>query len=90
MFDFHLRATHNLRELTTEQIMSPLKAIRLERRQTLEEVAGAIGVAHSTLSRIERNGCNNPELAEKLAKHFRYAVSEMQILYPERFPTCDD
>ena len=27
----------------------------------------------------------SPDLAERLAKHFGYAITEIQILYPERF-----
>ena len=64
----------------------PLKAIRIQRDQTLSEVATAVGTDAGNLSRIENSKQKaSPELAEKLAKHFGYAITEIQILYPERF-----
>ena len=48
----------------------------------------AIGTDAGNLSRIE-NGKQraSPDMAEKLARHFGYAITEIQILYPERFVT---
>lgn len=64
----------------------PLRNERLRRGQSLATVAAAVGTDAGNLSRIE-NGKQraSPELAEKLAKHFGCAVTEVQILYPERF-----
>jgi len=64
----------------------PVKNARIQRGQTLQHVAAMVGITHSNLSRIE-NGKQraSPELAERLAKHFGYAITEIQILYPERF-----
>lgn len=65
---------------------TPLKAMRKARSQTLEVVAAAVGTDAGNLSRIENNKQKaSPEMAEKLAKHFGYAITEIQILYPERF-----
>ena len=65
---------------------TPLKAMRKARNQTLEAVAAAVGTDAGNLSRIENSKQKaSPELAEKLAKHFGYAITEIQILYPERF-----
>jgi putative transcriptional regulator len=63
-----------------------IKAARLKRGQTLMQVAKAIGTDAGNLSRIE-NGKQmpSPKMAEKLAQHFGYEISEIQILYPERF-----
>lgn len=65
---------------------SPLKAARLKRGQTLYTVAAAVGTDAGNMSRIE-NGKQkaSPDMAEKLAKHFGYEITEIQILYPERF-----
>jgi transcriptional regulator with XRE-family HTH domain len=65
---------------------SPLKALRLKRSQTLQVVATAVGTDAGNISRIE-NGKQkaSPAMAERLAKHFGYAITEIQILYPERF-----
>lgn len=66
--------------------MSMIKTLRLQRGQTLAQVAAAVGTDAGNMSRIE-NGkqAASPAMAEKLAKHFGYAITEMQILYPERF-----
>lgn len=65
---------------------SLIKQTRLKRGQTLLEVAQAVGSNAGHISKIENNiNKPSPELAEKLAKHFGYAITEIQILYPERF-----
>jgi transcriptional regulator with XRE-family HTH domain len=63
-----------------------IKAARLKRGQTLTQVAQAIGTDAGNLSRVE-NGKQNPSprMAARLAKHFGYEITEIQILYPERF-----
>lgn len=65
---------------------TPLKTLREARGMTLQSVAQAVGTDRGNLSRIE-NGKQrpSPELAERLALHFGYAITEMQLLYPERF-----
>ena len=65
---------------------SPLKLARLSREQTLHQVAEALGIDTGNLSRIER-GTQVPskELAEKLANYFGNGLTEMQIIYPERY-----
>jgi len=66
--------------------ISPIRKVRIKQGQTLLDVASAVGVNVGHLSKIE-NGINkpSPELAERIAKHFGYAITEIQILYPERF-----
>lgn len=67
-------------------MINPIKAIRRERGQTLAAVADAVKTDVGNLSRIENcKQTASPDLAERLAKHFGYAVTEIQILYPERF-----
>lgn len=63
-----------------------LKTVRRRRGQTLTQVAQAVGTDAGNMSRIE-NGKQgvSPEMAAKLARHFGYAITEMEILYPERF-----
>ena len=74
------------RESTTLHMITPLKRTRVLQKMTLRAVAAATGTVTGNLSRIE-NGKQraSPELAERLAKYFGYAVNEIQILYPERF-----
>jgi transcriptional regulator with XRE-family HTH domain len=66
--------------------LSLIKQNRLKRGQTLLDVAEAVGTNAGHLSRIE-NGMSkaSPELAARIAKHFGYAITEIEILYPERF-----
>jgi transcriptional regulator with XRE-family HTH domain len=69
---------------------SPLKQARLRRNITLNEVSAAIGASTGNLSRIE-NGLQKarPKLAEKLARYFGHEITEIQILYPERYSPAD-
>lgn len=65
---------------------SPLRQIRERKGQTITEVGRAVSVDPGNLSRIEN--CKqkaSTELAEKLAKHFDNEITEMEILYPDRF-----
>lgn len=66
---------------------SPLRRARERAGQTIVEVCRAVGTDPGNLSRVE-NGKqkSSTELAERLAKHFGESISEMEILYPERFP----
>jgi len=67
-------------------MQAPLKAARTRRGLTLDQVSQAVGTDSGNLSRIE-NGKQkaSPDLAERLAKHFGGEITEIQILYPERF-----
>lgn len=53
---------------------------------TLEEVGEGVGLDNSTLSRIECGKARTKiATAAKLVKFFDGAITEMEILYPERF-----
>ena len=67
-------------------MQAPLKAVRTRRGQTLDQVSQSVGTDSGNLSRIE-NGKQkaSPDLAERLARHFGGEITELQILYPERF-----
>ncbi len=70
---------------------SPLRQIRERKGQTIVEVGRAVSIDPGNLSRIEN--CKqkaSTELAEKLAKHFEHEITEMEILYPDRFITAGD
>lgn len=70
---------------------SPLRNARLKREKTLQEVATAVGIDTGNLSRIERGEqIPNKDLAEKLVNYYGNEVSELQIIYPERFASGDD
>lgn len=65
---------------------TPLKKARKARGLTLAEVANAVGLDTGNLSRLE-NGKQSAstETAANLARFYSGEVTEMQILYPERF-----
>ena len=65
---------------------APLKALRIKRGLTLQEVSDIVGTDPGNLSRVENlKQKASPDLAEKLAKYFGGEITELQILYPERF-----
>lgn len=68
--------------------MTPLKNIRTERGLSIYDVAKGVECTASTISRIEsgKQGVS-PILAERLAIFFEGAITEEQIIYPDRFVT---
>lgn len=68
--------------------MTPLRKLRLERGITLAQVATAIGTDTGNVSRMESGEQKSVRLAAKIADFFgRDAITEIEILYPER-PTA--
>ena len=65
---------------------SPLRLARERRGLTLKFVSDQVGMDLGNLSRVER-GESVPakETIEALAKFFGHEVTEMQIIYPERY-----
>lgn len=65
---------------------TPLRLVRKRREMTIVQVAMAVGLDPGNLSRIER-GCQTPskDVAEKLANFFGNEITEIHILYPERY-----
>ena len=70
---------------------TPLRQARERRNLTIQQVAAAVGIDSGNLSRIER-GLQVPskELTEKLAKYFGGEITELQIIYPERFAAGEE
>jgi len=66
-------------------IQSPLKLARLRRGLKSRAVAEAVNMDNGQYSRIERGAGLTPANAEAIAKFFGHEVTEMQILYPERY-----
>jgi transcriptional regulator with XRE-family HTH domain len=62
---------------------SPLKAARLRRGETLQQVADAIGSNTGNLSRIERGQVPNSKLTAKIIAYFGGEISEFQLLQTE-------
>lgn len=63
---------------------TPLRKARVSAGRTLTAVAEDVGIEKGTLSKIE-TGKSTPStgLAARLASY--YGISEMEILYPERY-----
>ncbi|WP_158784765.1 helix-turn-helix transcriptional regulator [Pantoea sp. BAV 3049] len=70
---------------------TPLRKMRVEKKLTISEVAIATQLDVGNLSRIER-GMQVPSLetAEKLSRFFKGKITEMQILYPQRYMKTAD
>lgn len=70
---------------------TPLREMRVEKKLTISEVAIATQLDVGNLSRIER-GIQVPSLetAEKLSRFFKGKITEMQILYPQRYMKSAD
>lgn len=66
--------------------MTPLRKIRDEKKYSLAEVATCVSSDPGNLSRIEK-GLQKPslKLAEQLTQFFNFEISEMELLYPERY-----
>lgn len=70
-------------------LTTPLRNARLKAKMTIQEVASSIKCDPGNLSRMERGIQRpSPEVAERLARLFSAELTEIQILYPERF--CAD
>lgn len=66
--------------------MTPLRNIRNKRCLPLSAVAEAVGTDAGNLSRIETGKQKpTPQLAEALSLFFGGAVTELEIIYPERY-----
>ncbi|MCZ4065473.1 helix-turn-helix transcriptional regulator [Oxalobacter aliiformigenes] len=66
--------------------MSKLKECRKKHGLSLQLVSDELNISVSHLSRIERGRqVPSPDLAERLSDFFHGEVSEMEILYPQRF-----
>jgi transcriptional regulator with XRE-family HTH domain len=65
---------------------SPLRILRKSQGKTLSEVALAIHLDVGNLSRIERGlQVASLDVAERLAVFFQGQISELEILYPQRY-----
>lgn len=68
--------------------MTPVKIVRLADQRKLKQldVAKGSGIGASYYSRIESGEVvPTPETAARIAAFLNHAISEMQILYPERY-----
>lgn len=71
--------------------MTPLRKIRDEKKYSLAEVASFVSSDPGNLSRIEK-GIQKPSLglAEQLVRFFNFEITEMELLYPERYMSAMD
>lgn len=65
---------------------TPLRVIRKSRRLSLWDVARATDTTAANLSRIERGLAGaSRALSARLCEYFAGGITEMEILYPERY-----
>ena len=64
---------------------TPLKRARIRRNLTQLAVADATGIRQGYFSRLENGEAPSPETAAKLAAYFGGELTELEILYPERY-----
>ena len=65
-----------------------LYTVRKSEGLTLQQMAAFVGVDAGNLSRLERGMQGaSLSLAEKISKLFHGKISEIEILYPERYLT---
>ena len=71
--------------------MTPLRKIRDQKKFSLSEVANCVSSDPGNLSRIEK-GLQKPslKLAEQLVQFFNFEITEMELLYPERYMSEED
>jgi len=69
-----------------QNMQTPLRKMREENGLTISEVALAVKIDVGNLSRIERGiQVTSIETAERISRFFKGKISEMQILYPQRY-----
>lgn len=69
-----------------QSMQTPLRKMREASGLTISEVALAVQIDVGNLSRIERGiQLTSIETAEKISQFFKGKISEMQILYPQRY-----
>lgn len=67
-------------------MQTPLRKLRKAQGKTLSQVAEALNIDPATLSRIERNEHSvSAVVAERICQLFDGEISELEVLYPERF-----
>jgi transcriptional regulator with XRE-family HTH domain len=66
--------------------MTPLKHIRKSRGMTAAGVAAALSMDQGHYTKIENGASTSAATAAKIAAYFAPAITEIHVLYPDRFP----
>ena len=81
-----LREDYTQRSMEKREVTTPLRAARQRRRLSLDAAGEMVGTCGANLSRIER-GMARPSkrLIAGLMRLYEGEVSEMEIMFPERY-----
>lgn len=72
-------------------MQTPLRKMRIEKGLTISQVAKATNIDVGNLSRIERGvQLTSLENAEKITSFFNGKITEMQVLYPNKYAQVAD
>ena len=69
---------------------TPLRKIRWKKNLSLQDVCLKVGIDNGHLFRIERGEQTSPDLAERLSNFYNDEISEIEILYSERFINIEE
>jgi transcriptional regulator with XRE-family HTH domain len=75
---------HAMTENTSKPPRNPLRIARIGKGWTQQHVASMVGVDQSRIARYEAGAPASPVVARSLAQLFGGAVSELDLLYPDR------
>lgn len=65
--------------------MTPRQFFEAKNKRVCEAVATKAGTSYSNFFQIKNGGSCSPRLAERLAEASNFEMTELEILYPERY-----
>jgi transcriptional regulator with XRE-family HTH domain len=72
--------------MSDPSLTTPLRKLRLVLGLKQSEVAEGIGLQRPNYCKIELGATPDPKTAVKISDYFGGAVTELHLMFPERFP----
>lgn len=63
--------------MNTQQLATPLRRARTDRRLTQAEVAEAVGITRRTLAKLEDGGNTTTDTANRLADYYQQTLDQL-------------